>query len=161
MEKELRDYFKIDDAHSRIRGFVIIKDSDGNILVKRENMIVKSGRKMIFDLVRGAEGSSTIFKSDNILAAVSSSKTLTTSEMSLSGSSILKSDSGISVEISDISNNETELYTCFTIDVKSTKDNELNSLVLYSGETLFSRVVFDTIEISANSELTINYYIYF
>lgn len=53
MDINLRDYFKIDDSHSKIRGFLVVKDENGNILVKKENMIVKSGRKLILNAITG------------------------------------------------------------------------------------------------------------
>lgn len=160
MEKELRDYFKIDDSHSRIRGFVIIKDADGRILVKKENMIVKSGRKMIFDLVKGT---STRSISPNVKALFSSNAELTISNMEFDDCECIINDMSVSVKTPEYDNEE--LTMLFKINAESTVDYDLNSLVLYrengSEKELFSRVVFDTIQISASSKLHINYYIYF
>lgn len=74
----LRDYFKIDDDHSKIRGFVFVHDEDGKIIVKKENMIVKSGRKMIMNAITG----SAAFSLDNLdMRAWKSSEGLTTADM--------------------------------------------------------------------------------
>ena len=54
MEKylEFADNLKVSD--SKIRGIVILKDEDGKIIFKKENMIVETGRTYIRDLVSSA-----------------------------------------------------------------------------------------------------------
>ena len=52
-EIKISDYFKIDDSHSKIRGFVFAYDDDGNLVFHKENMIVASGRKMILNAITG------------------------------------------------------------------------------------------------------------
>lgn len=46
-EKIIEDSYKIDDSHSKARGFVFCYDENDNLLWHRENMIVKSGREKI------------------------------------------------------------------------------------------------------------------
>jgi len=50
----LKDEFKIDDNHSKVRGVVVLSDKNNNVIFKRENMIVLSGRKWIMS--NGATG---------------------------------------------------------------------------------------------------------
>lgn len=47
----VEDYFKVDENHSKIRGFVFCRDKDGNLVFNKENMIVKSGRSLILNAI--------------------------------------------------------------------------------------------------------------
>lgn len=234
MDINLRDCFKIDDSHSKIRGFLIAKDEDGNILVKKENMIVKSGRALILDAIIGGTG----LNLKNVKAKISEDATLTNSEMesmdklcvddkgfsSFDNINVVGKDTSITagktkptvtigenenwyfddvdtnikaeVEvpegesldeylpriirgengnwfiISDSDYIETdfidkdELRIHYKFVVKGfDKNYNANSLGLFYGEgdneTLFSRVVFNTIGLSTNRKVTFHYYIYF
>lgn len=53
MEIELNDKFNIKDSTSKIRGVVFAYDEDGNLLFRKENMIVEEGRKFILRKVFG------------------------------------------------------------------------------------------------------------
>lgn len=52
----VEDYFKVDENHSKIRGFVFCRDKDGNLVFNKENMIVKSGRSLILNAITGGDG---------------------------------------------------------------------------------------------------------
>lgn len=160
MDLELKDYFKIDDSHSRIRGFLVVKDEDNKIIIKKENMIVKSGRKMILD---GITGKSTLnIKSPTV--KFSSDATLSSADMSSLNEVI--DDVTVTVSCTDEDVNDTDLWIKYTILIdydKSPVPNKtvVNSLGLFFGDKLFSRVVFDSIGLSNNRKLTFTYYIYF
>ena len=60
----------------------------------------------------------------------------------------------------EVDENELILKYSFTVD--GFKENyNANSLGLFYGDTLFSRVVFNTIGLSSNRKVTFHYYIYF
>lgn len=154
MTKELRDYFKIDDSHSKIRGFVVITDENGNVLVRKENMIVKSGREMIFSAITS---DSNNFDMRGLKALASPKSGLTTEDMTYSDVEL----GGIDCSIGKVEVGDLEIRFPITVNSNSAT---INSLCLYTEtpqNTLFSRVVFNPIELSSNSTLTINYYIYF
>lgn len=238
MDINLRDYFKIDDSHSKIRGFLIAKDEDGNILVKKENMIVKSGRALILNTLLDSENK---LKLKELKAKISEDSRLTYSDMTSmdtlcedsKGSStwgilfddinIVGNDTSITAGetepvitigenknwyfdgvdtnikaevpkgkslndgylpriakgennkwfiISDsayivddfIDKDELRIHYRFVIEGFN-KNYNANSLGLFYGEgdneTLFSRVVFNTIGLSTNRKVTFHYYIYF
>lgn len=50
-DKEINiiDSYKIDDSHSKIRGIVSLYDEKGNLIFTKENMILKAGRRAIFN----------------------------------------------------------------------------------------------------------------
>lgn len=158
MEKELRDYFKIDDNHSKIRGFLVLKDENGNILIKKENMIVKSGRELILNAITPANTRNTnSFNMRNLSAMVSEDDNLTTPDSTYANFNPV---SGITTTVESV----TVENLCVTFTIKAECDSgnyNLSSLGLYHGSTLFSRVVFDKIGLSSNSKLTFTYYIYF
>lgn len=165
MDINLRDYFKIDDSHSKIRGFLIAKDEDGNILVKKENMIVKSGRALIFNAITG--GNELDLK--DVKAKISEDYKLTTSDMIASDMNTddlcADSKNNYSWPVS-VNLNSTDLILECTFSVEGfNKNYNANSLGLFYGEgdneTLFSRVVFNTIGLSTNRKVTFHYYIYF
>lgn len=45
----IKEHFKVDDSHSKVRGFVFAYDDDDNLVFAKENMIVKSGRRFIMN----------------------------------------------------------------------------------------------------------------
>lgn len=45
----IKEYFKADDSHSKVRGFVFAYDEDNNLVFAKENMIVKTGRRFIMN----------------------------------------------------------------------------------------------------------------
>lgn len=201
MEKELRDYFKIDDSHSKIRGFVVIRDADGKILVKKENMIVKSGRQLILNAITGGTGfnmkndlvmrfseksffteettefyeekrdedGNTIYQKDadgNFITDASGNKIPEKESIFTDGIKylVVNEDSSEWVTVAPNIIGEPNSKDCsitYEVTITSESDKTLNSMGLCLGDTLFSRVVFNTIELSANSKLTLTYYIYF
>lgn len=164
MEKELRDYFKIDDSHSKIRGFVVIRDADGKIIVKKENMIVKSGRQLILNAITGVAA----FDMRNLIMMFSENSDFTEEDTVYNECYF---DDKINVAKKTKETNPvidtTECFIKFKAYVTSDEDKSLNSMGLClensedNAKTLFSRVVFNTIKLSANSKLELTYYIYF
>lgn len=49
MNKEIfiKENFKVDDSHSKVRGFVFAYDENDNLIFAKENMIVRTGRQYI------------------------------------------------------------------------------------------------------------------
>lgn len=45
----IKEKFKVDDSHSKIRGFVCAYDENGKLVFSKENMIVESGRRFILN----------------------------------------------------------------------------------------------------------------
>lgn len=160
MDIELKDYFKIDDNHSKIRGFLVCKDENGKYLVRKENMIVKSGREMILKAITKT-GELDI---KNPVVKFSSNPELTNANMTTLGG-IEFPNSGMTNNVVNISSTlEDDLSIKYTIIVdfeKADNNYEINSLGLFFNDKLFSRVVFDTIGLSSNRKLTFTYYIYF
>jgi hypothetical protein len=47
MEININDYFKLDDSHSKVRGFVFGFNDKDELVFAKENMITKAGRRYI------------------------------------------------------------------------------------------------------------------
>jgi len=104
MEININDYFKLDDSHSKVRGFVFGFNDKDELVFAKENMITKVGRKYIMD---------NGFKISNIpikVAAIGNSDSITSADMSdqsaLGSSILLSSTSGNSLK--EAINNSTE-----------------------------------------------------
>lgn len=164
MEKDIniRDYFKIDDSHSKIRGFVFAYDENGNLVFTKENMIVKEGRKLIFNAITGG----TAFNAKGLTAKVGSGTNMT--EETSTGLNNKIADEKIEIidgKDSPETKTDSELYIKFSFSVKPkstiSEQIEISELGLFNGETMFSRLVFQPYKLTNGSTLTFNYYIYF
>lgn len=161
MEKNIniRDYFKIDDSHSKVRGFVFAYDENGNLVFTKENMIVKEGRKLIFNAIT----SGTLFDARKLTAKVGSGTNMTEETSTKLGNEIIENIdiSGTTTEIKT----DSELYIKFSFSVnpKSTISEpiEISELGLFNGNTMFSRLVFQSYTLTNGSTLKFDYYIYF
>ena len=65
----IKEKFKVDDSHSKIRGFVCAYDENGNLVFTKENMIVESGRRFILNNGIKADSLKYVVLSENGVAA--------------------------------------------------------------------------------------------
>ena len=153
MEKlQLQDSFRVSD--SKITGYVVIKEN-GKIIVKKENMIVEGGRKYIKDRVFGASAATI-----NKIVFGTNTKVVESND-SLGTISQYRSYSvGSGLTINTSANRDVVITVTLT---KLTDDASISELglVLSDNETLFSRLVFDAIPLTADHTYEITYYIYF
>lgn len=187
----MNDSFSVNDKIGP-RGFVVIRDTKGRIIVKKENMVVKAGRKYIFDLVcneniflkNGDTSNYSDYKFKKIIFFESNNNEVKYSDTLdiLSGIPSITyeigdekdisfqqngSENGISV-YSENDNNYAYIKISKTLSFNNSNGDYppvLSSLAIVIGddknEELFSRIVFDKIPVSAESELLLDYYIYF
>jgi hypothetical protein len=170
---------------SKIRGVVVIKNADGTIILKKENMIVQSGREFIMDKFSKAAG----------IGNFSTAYTGTYTSYSLTHIGFGNSDvaSQYSMESLVSENTAPGIRQVLSVDIveksstgtpflkfkaglnlgSSASGYELREIgllmsiatdtnpITYDNFTLFSRVVFDTIPIIAGENYEVEYYIYF
>ena len=170
---DIKDYFKISDDHSEVRGFIEVKDSDGNTIFVKENMITETGREYIKKLVYAGFG----YTSDE-------SRTLHSIHFNKDGGITNSSDTELhgTSTTDDIvfllnqegpSNGYTYSITVtdnarslrFSIDITDIPaENSIvfreAGLFLDNGD-MFSRVAFAPLTLKTGNTYKINYYIYF
>lgn len=169
---EVKDYFKIDDSHSKIRGFVFLYDENNNIIFKKENMIVKNGRKAILNsafsgntitfskLSFGLNSKITEPDTESLNKKNENTNiTLTKSNTSLTEGDIKNSKENIGKYFIDSENLQINIKAKLNGNV----DNEgtYSEMGLFLDDTLFSRVVFPAFPLSEKHQYFIDYYIYF
>jgi len=161
---------------SKIKGIVVIKDSSGKIILKKENMIVESGREFIRDkfaananigdFSTGYSGtylnyslSHIGFGSSDVVSQFNMTS-LIAENVSLLPRAILNN--------SNVEKGTTDVFLKFKASVDRTNENlgyTLREIGLYMSLelsfVLFSRVVFDPIPIAAGEKYEVEYYIYF
>jgi len=153
----INDYFKLDDNHSKIRGFVFCRDSSGNFIFNKENMIVKTGRNLILDTITG--GSSAL-NLKNLNAYINNSKDFVTE------ADVFNTEDNW-IELSKVSElptiDSTNLVVHYTFNTADLEiSGKYSSLCLAtSNEILFSRVIFQSINVSADEVYTFDYYLSF
>jgi hypothetical protein len=165
----LKDSFRVSD--SKVTGYVVIKEN-GKIIVKKENMIVEAGRKYIKDRIFG-DSNLTIKKIlfGNSAKVVESTDVLSTTFTNSTPTSIGSLDIVDDTEFSINKTADREVVYTVTItkDILGlTNDKSVSELGLVlsdSGDpevlTLFSRLVFEPIPLTADHTYEIKYYIYF
>lgn len=190
--KIFRDECIVSDSTFGPKGFVIITDKDGKILVKKHNMIVKDGKDYIFATVINKIFNGIGFnKVDNydstmldysiteIRFGCSTNETEFTRSYGEDSESIHLlhevSEDGVPsyhhpLSASEITIGTSDNHPYIVINKELTFNSSVNidnvselELIMSNGEDkkLFSRIKFDIIPISAGSEFTIEYYIYF
>ena len=170
MENTLKDVIDIQDGIGP-NGLVIIKDKDGNILVRKHNMVVSSGKKWVFERCnwKGTEGLPSMFY--RIVFGSSQSET-TYDYTTLDKANNDKDSTEYQYEVDSDNLQEfpdaTHPYYLFSltgIKCDPSKADFLSclSITYKEGETekLFSRIRFDKIPMVEGNELSLNYYIYF
>jgi hypothetical protein len=157
------------------KGYVFCYDESGNLLFHMHNMIVKSGRKKIFEALTGGDS----LDLGSLKAILGNSTKLVTADDIISDNLNENSLGANTVEITPKSSgsgtlsgadNDKLLYR-FVIEFTHAEGDGLEfistlGLVLIEGsgvsatKTLFSRVVFPKYA-SASNKLTFTYYLYF
>ncbi len=185
---DIKDYFKISDDHSEVRGFIEVKDNDGNTIFVKENMITERGRQYIKNKI-----ATSLFK-DNIVddskldpnirfygMLFGKNGSITTPDMEkliepvpseLNGQN---DDDKLFFKIGG-KNNSYAAYTLtskidkerviqFQLSINTTVDTTVPILreagLFLSDKSMFSRVAFAPLTLKSGNSYTINYYIYF
>jgi hypothetical protein len=160
---------------SKIRGVVVIKNADGTIILKKDNMIVQSGREFIMDKFSKAAG----------MGNFSTDYDGNYTSYSLTHIGFGNSDVATEYSMTSLVSENVEFRNLLTSSLvtksftgtpflkfkallnlsSSTTGYELREIGLImttnSDSKLFSRVVFDTIPIIAGENYEVEYYIYF
>jgi hypothetical protein len=118
----LNDEYKVEDKLCP-KGVVIIRDQDGNIIFKGNNMVVKSGRNLLFNLFLGTPGTKEFsdvnaFIGDNITMAAAddtytgyTAVTSFKSEVTVPGTAYIKATEGSGyTQVSSINNDDFMVY---------------------------------------------------
>ena len=193
MNKQIfREECIVSDSTFGPKGFVIITDKDGKILVKKHNMIVKDGKDYIFatainkifsnigfNNVGNYNSTMLDYSITEMRFGCSTNETEFTRSYSSDNESIHLlnevSEDGVPVyhhplSASDITVGTSDNHPYIVINKELVFNSNVNidnvselELIMSNGKDkkLFSRIKFDIIPISANSEFTIEYYIYF
>jgi hypothetical protein len=163
-------------SDSKIKGIVVIKDQSGNIILRKENMIVESGRKFIRDIFV----TNGIFAKANYLGTyssflmthvvfgsndVASQSTMTSLQnevlrVRLVENNVITDDNSVQIKFKAIAD-LTSSPIGITIKELGLVAKEFNNGVETANEILFSRAVFDSIPVSAGEKYEVEYYIYF
>jgi hypothetical protein len=163
-------------SDSKIRGVVVIKDWSGKIILKKENMIVESGRKIIRDVfikngifVKSSFiGTYSSYLLTHVVfgsSDVASQSTMTALEsevlrVRLVESDVVVADNSVQIKfkaIADLTNS----LTGITIKELGLLAKKFEGNIETNDETLFSRAVFDSIPVAAGEKYEVEYYIYF
>jgi len=162
---------------SKIKGIVVIKDNNGKIIIKKENMIVKNGREFIrdkFALNAGIGNFSTNYTGTYTSYSLShiafgASDVITQYTMT----SLISESFRTVLSSANVAKGTTEPYLKFTASLDRTNQStgytlrEIGLIIKTdpsnNNETglLFYRVVFDPIPIAAGEKYEVEYYIYF
>jgi hypothetical protein len=181
---DIKDYFKISDDHSEVRGFLEVKDDKGRTIFIKENMVTLAGRQYIKDHVYNSlfditSNNTTKLQSINF----GKDGRITTSDMEALQSQVdyltfnigsttqTADDAGVSVyyEINSVNSSDSDCNIKISIALKDISGNipilREAGLFLYDEvtkkKTMFSRVAFAPLTLKSSNTYTINYYIYF
>lgn len=160
-EINLNEKVSVTDTKKYVKGHIIVKDKDGNVIIDMDNMIVEKGRKFLLSKCFGTAdyagyNISKIFYGEG--------SEMTTPKFAKDN---LVNPQYISLTTNDIEHNFDNLYVKITNTLTYTDQNKTLTeigLIISNGTTeeLFSRVVHDPIVLNnKNNEYTVNYYIYF
>ena len=160
-EINLNEKVSVADTKKYVKGHIIVKDKDGNVIIDMDNMIVEKGRKFLLSKCFGTAdyagyNISKIFYGEG--------SEMTTPNFTKDN---LVNPQYISLTTNDIEHNFDNLYVKITNTLTYTNQNKTLTeigLIISNGTTeeLFSRVVHDPIVLNnKNNEYTVNYYIYF
>lgn len=173
----LRDDVRVDDR-PLVKGVVVLRDESGKIIFKKNNMIVKDGRKFLQELFYQAirnQTAPTLYAS-KVSIIVGTGTGVTTASMTKDAF-----DNAVTLVTSDInntfitkSNDGEEPFLVFKLKVRgegTTAFNmsELGILLRYklngddaeSEDKLFSRIVFDPLPFTSSNSYDLDYYMYF
>lgn len=160
-EINLNEKVSVTDTKKYVKGHIIVKDKDGNVIIDMDNMIVEKGRKFLLSKCFGTADYAG-YKISKIFYGEGSE--MTTPKFAKDN---LVNPQYISLTTNDIEYNFDNLYVKITNTLTYTEQNKTLTeigLIISNGTTeeLFSRVVHDPIVLNnKNNEYTVNYYIYF
>lgn len=160
-EINLNEKVSVADTKKYVKGHIIVKDKDGNVIIDMDNMIVETGRKFLLSKCFGTADYADYNISKIFYGEGSEMTTPNFTKDNLVNSQY------ISLITNDIEHNFDNLYVKITNTLTYTGQNKTLTeigLIISNGTTeeLFSRVVHDPIVLNnKNNEYTVNYYIYF
>ena len=172
---DINDYVSVNDDVASIHGYVVLTDEDGKTLFKKHNMIVKNGRDAIktfvFNSMFDVKG---INDTDNLkfnCVKFGNDNSITQSDKNeLYSETILTIYKNGTIEPVSIGDGEIQINSDDSRSIKITSIFKLGGnsdtviseagLFLNNGN-MFSRVAFAPLTIRANTQYTLNYYIYF
>ncbi len=165
-------------SDSKIRGIVVIKRKDGTILLKKENAIVRNGRKFIRDkfIASGipalSDFTSELSTYELDMIAFGSSDVATEYDMESLVSQDTESEVTISDESDAVAAESGTMFIKFSAQMDRTALSTgytvreiglvlVDSAVSPGPDLLFSRAVFDPITIAPGETYQVEYYLYF
>lgn len=174
--KRIEESVNVSD--SKIRGVVVVKRQDGTVLLKKENAIVRDGRKFIRDKfiasgipsLSGFTTELSTYELDKI--AFGSSDVATEYDMT----SLVSQDSESAVVMSEVADTASAeagtMFIKFTAQMDRTSLSTgytvreiglvlVDSAVSPGADKLFSRAVFDPITVAPGETYQVEYYLYF
>lgn len=159
-EINLNEKVSVNDTKKYVKGHIIVKDKDGNVIIDMDNMIVETGRKFLLSKCFGVDDK---YKNSSI------SKIFYGEGFEMTTPNFTKTDL-VNPQYVNLISDDIE-YNNLYVKIKNTltytgQNKTLTEigLVISNGTTeeLFSRVVHDPIVLNnKNNEYTVNYYIYF
>lgn len=158
-EINLNEKVSVADTKKYVKGHIIVKDKDGNVIIDKDNMIVETGRKYLLSKCFGTAEYEGYSISKIFYGEGSDMTTPDFTKAKLINPQYVELKSG------DIENKN--LYVKITNTLTYTEQNKTLTeigLMISNGTTeeLFSRVVHDPIVLNnKNNKYTVNYYIYF
>ena len=161
-----------------VKGVVVIKQ-DGKTILKKNNLVVKSGRSVIFNLLLEYIGKTTGESNEHSVGYIISSGTNVPSDGDTLSSFSNGATLGI-IEDGNIETNNEELYLKFKITLNGsgltavsmselglfiwshTVDEKWSEEELDKDKyNLFSRIVFDPLPLTSGNKFDLEYYLYF
>lgn len=178
---KVTDTFRVSDKKGAgpVKGLVVLRNDKGEIIFKKNNLVVKAGRKIIKQL---------FFKSLAIGDTTETQVYYTPSIIIGSGTTVTTEDTGtldfqnsIKLSIGDLSNTSDfvnnspdasdDIYIQFTVNIKGSGTTAINMSELgiclnqkdatTETDILFSRIVFDPLPFTSSNNYQLEYYLYF
>jgi hypothetical protein len=159
---------------SKITGIVVIKNKDGRIILKKENMIVENGREFIRDKFAKNAGIGSFSSGysgtylDYSLTHIGFGNSDVVTQYTMTSLISEEEDLRTPLSSANVAKGTSEPYLKFTASVDRTNKatgytlREIGLFITFEElSTLFSRVVFDPIPIAAGERYEVEYYIYF
>jgi hypothetical protein len=170
---KVNDYVSVSD--SRIRGVVVVKRADGTVVLRKENMIVQSGRRFIRDKFIAsaipALNSPVAFETDLTgfqLRFIGFGRSDVASEYDMESLVSEEVSQRSQITSQNVSAEGDSMFIKFNAEMDRTSEatgftvREIGLIMTKEEEDLlFSRVVFDPITVSPGERYEIEYYIYF
>ena len=162
MKKKIKiiDSFEIKDSKNYgINGIVSLKDDKGNIIFKKQNMIVEGGRTAILKSFRGQSSGKIIGGVIKFGSGSSSSIVVYPSDESL-GNAISSLDTDLTAN--NVNFDFEERTITINIELNPNSSELISELGIFLTDiTMFSRVIFEEVSLISGTSYTLEYIIYF